>query len=201
MRQIALAALSPAPALAAVLAFAAPAFAQPSEGRPAPEPAIGARLSDAEHKATDIITQPVRDVGLFGRAVPEPLQRARHDPYSLAASWSCTDIDSEIARLDDALGPDPMFEAERKESRVGKVAEAGGRAVVNSLIPFRTVVREVSGAAPAERRLQTAIDIGHERRGFLRGVYQMRSCGPFAAEAPQRVGPASTIEPATDRRP
>ena len=48
--------------------------------------------------------------------------------------------------------------------------------MVNSLIPFRGIVREVSGAAPAERRLAAAIDAGFARRGFLRGVLSARGC-------------------------
>ena len=52
----------------------------------------------------------------------------------------------------------------------------GGRALVNSVIPFRGVVREVTGAAPAERQYNAAVDAGLARRGFLRGVHQTRKC-------------------------
>jgi len=181
MSQVAHVALRLVSAVAACMAVAAPALAQTvgSEAPPA-GPGIGDRLSYAEHKATDILTQPVRDVGLFGRDVPAPLQRASREPYGLGPTWSCADIGSEIAQLDGPLGPEPLSGGGPRESRVAKVAEAGGRAAVNSLIPFRTVVREVSGAAPAERRLEAAIDIGHERRGFLRGVYRARNCDPAA---------------------
>ena len=51
-----------------------------------------------------------------------------------------------------------------------------GRTVVNSLIPFRGLVREISGAAPAERRLNAAIQASFARRGFLRGVATGRGC-------------------------
>lgn len=47
---------------------------------------------------------------------------------------------------------------------------------MNSLIPFRTFVREVTGAAPAQRRFQAAVDLGYARRGFLRAVYRLRNC-------------------------
>jgi len=40
------------------------------------------------------------------------------------------------------------------------------------------VIREVSGAASAQRALQAAIAAGFARRGFLRGVYQTRGCKP-----------------------
>ena len=175
---------------AAFLVFAAPARAELR----LPGPALGGSemremVGAAEHKATDILGQPARDVGLFEPDVPEALQRASRDPYGLGPAWSCADIDSEIAQLDESLGPEPPGGEPAKENRVGKVAEAGGRAVVNSLIPFRTVVREVSGAAPAQRRFQAAVDVGHERRGFLLGVYRARNCEPVASTAPVPHGP------------
>ena len=66
--------------------------------------------------------------------------------------------------------------ADANENRVGKITEAVGRSVVNSLIPFRGLVREISGAAPAERRLQAAVTAGIARRGYLRGLAGARSC-------------------------
>jgi hypothetical protein len=48
--------------------------------------------------------------------------------------------------------------------------------VVNALIPFRGIVREITGAAPAQRRLNAAIDAGYARRGFLRGLHYARHC-------------------------
>ena len=60
--------------------------------------------------------------------------------------------------------------------KAGKLAEAGGKTIVNTIIPFRGLVREVSGAAPAERRLDAAIKAALARRGFLRGVATARKC-------------------------
>jgi hypothetical protein len=59
---------------------------------------------------------------------------------------------------------------------VGKLAEAGGKSVVNAIIPFRGLVRELSGAGPAQRRLEADIQAGYARRGFLRGVATARKC-------------------------
>jgi hypothetical protein len=38
------------------------------------------------------------------------------------------------------------------------------------------VVREISGAAAADRELAAATQAGFARRGFLRGVHQTRGC-------------------------
>jgi hypothetical protein len=75
------------------------------------------------------------------------------------------------------LGPD-FGASPITENRAGAFASAGGQAVVNSLIPFRGLVREVSGAGPAQRRLNAALDAGYARRGYLRGIYVTRKCKP-----------------------
>ncbi|MEK7111976.1 MAG: hypothetical protein AAB875_01485, partial [Patescibacteria group bacterium] len=62
------------------------------------------------------------------------------------------------------------------EDRTSKIAEGVGKSLVNSLIPFRGVVREISGAAPAERRLRAAIAAGLARRGYLRGMASAKGC-------------------------
>jgi hypothetical protein len=59
---------------------------------------------------------------------------------------------------------------------VTQLAEAGGAMVVNSLIPFRGIVREVSGAAAKERRMRAAVNAGLARRGYLRGLAATKGC-------------------------
>jgi hypothetical protein len=90
----------------------------------------------------------------------------------------CQAVGLEIDALDASLGPDAG--ADRGDSRLARFAEAGGKAAVNSLIPFRVVVREATGAANAQRRLQEAVDHGYARRGFLRGVSQMWNCSALS---------------------
>jgi hypothetical protein len=128
------------------------------------------------NKAGDIATQPVRDVGISKKEIPPILQKATEAPYALPASRTCKGINGAIAELTAVLGPDFVTGATNNENRTGKIIEAGGKTVVNALIPFRGLVREVSGAAPAERRLEAAISTGIARRGFLRGLGQAKGC-------------------------
>ncbi|KQS01849.1 hypothetical protein ASG11_13555 [Sphingomonas sp. Leaf357] len=121
--------------------------------------------------AGDIASQPARDVGIAKTKIPPVLKSAAAAPY--AQLKSCTQINSAIRELTSALGPD--LDSGSNAPRAG-IAEVGGRAVVNSLIPFRGVVREVSGAAPAQRRLDAAISAGYARRGFLRGLKIAKRC-------------------------
>ena len=124
-------------------------------------------------EAGQIASQPARDVGIAKTKVPPLLAEIGDQPYALRGAGTCRQIASSIAALNDVLGADYGGEAAPKKRNLAK---AGGAAVVNSLIPFRGLVREVSGAGPAERRLNAAIDAGFARRGFLRGLQRAKGC-------------------------
>ena len=132
--------------------------------------------TEVRKKSVEIGTQPVRDVGVMKREIPPILVKARQDPYSLKGLRTCKQLAGEIADLNAVLGPDYVVGNEVKENRAGKLAEAGGKTVVNTIIPFRGLVRELTGAAPADRRLNAALDAGYARRGFLRGVHAKQGC-------------------------
>ena len=120
----------------------------------------------------------MRDVGISRHEIPPPLVKASEDPYSLQGLKSCKQLASAVEELDGVLGPDFQPGGKYQENRMAKLAAAGGKTVVNSIIPFRGLVREVSGAAPADRRLRAAVEAGYARRGFLRGVHATRRCRP-----------------------
>lgn len=127
-------------------------------------------------RARDIATQPVRDVGLQRGEIPPVLERAIADPYSLAGVGTCTRIAAAVIELNAVLGADFDAPPEPEGNEGSQIAAAGGRALVNSVIPFRGLVRELSGAASADRQLQAAVNAGIARRGFLRGVHRSRGC-------------------------
>jgi len=129
-----------------------------------------------ERRAEDIVTQPVRDVGIDKKKVPPVLEAAVEAPYAAPRGKGCPAVSSEMASLNEALGPDFGQGTEANENKLGAVAAAGGSAIVNTLIPFRGLVREISGAAPAERRLAAAVSAGMARRGYLHGIAQQRGC-------------------------
>jgi len=126
-------------------------------------------------RAGDIAEQPARDVGAVKTKIPPVLQKAAASPYSLAGLSKCAQIADAFDDLGEALGPDFVQGVDRKKSRKVKVT---GDAVAGLIVPFRGLVREVSGAASAQRELNAAVDAGFARRGFLRGVYQTRGCKP-----------------------
>ena len=156
-------------ALLACLVCTAPAFAQNQPGQ-----ASRSNFQAAKAVATDIATQPVRDVGLMKTRVPPLLQQVQKDPYSLDGLSDCAQLDAAIGELNQLLGPDYVPNPDPKHSRRIRVT---GNTVAGLIVPVRGIVREVSGAAPAQRQLEAAIDAGLARRGFLRGVRTARQCG------------------------
>jgi hypothetical protein len=177
-----LVALTVAPLIASAEPAQSPA--KPADGKPAPsaQPAAPAEDTSNENlrrKAGGIITQPARDVGLALKAIPPVLVKAADDPYGLDGLKTCKSLVAAIRDLNGVLGPDYVAGSHKaKESRASKLAAAGGEAVLDSVIPFRGLVREASGAAPAERKLNEAIEGGLARRGFLRGVHRRQGCKP-----------------------
>jgi len=134
------------------------------------------KADDTGRRAGEIATQPVRDVGAQKIRIPPAVQQAAAAPYSLTGLRTCAQLRQAIFDLSDALGPDYAGGVTVHENKAGKLAEAGGKTIVNAFIPFRGLVREISGAAPAERRLNAYIRAAFARRGFLRGVATARKC-------------------------
>ena len=141
----------------------------------ASSPPSESKFRSSTRTAGRIASQPGKDVGAVKTNIPPVLQAARDNPYAISG-LNCAGIAKAITALNGALGPDFVSGPAKKENRGGKIAEAGGQSIVNSLIPFRGLVREATGAAPAQRRLNAAVDDGYARRGFLRGVHLARKC-------------------------
>ncbi|HAF41296.1 MAG TPA: hypothetical protein DCG90_05940 [Sphingobium sp.] len=127
-------------------------------------------------KAGKIATQPARDIGIDKDEIPPVLLKAVDNPYAAPASRTCKGLNGALGELNAVLGEDFTIGRQANENRTGKIAEAVGKTIVNSLIPFRGLVREISGAAPAERRLQAAVTAGIARRGYLRGLASAKGC-------------------------
>jgi len=142
--------------------------------------------------ATEVAKTPLRDLNIDGRDIPEPLRIAVQDPYEIARMTDCNAIVADIAVLDRVLGADyDIAVSENGENNglpdvnMGKV----GQSVVGSLIPFRGVVREVTGAADNDRLVRAAYTAGMVRRAFLKGLGMGRGC-----EYPARPKPVTDAE-------
>lgn len=134
--------------------------------------------------AEDVVTEPLSDLNINNAAVAPVLVAAQERPYDLSGLRTCRAIQSEVAKLDEALGDDidVTVELSRDEKR-GNVAGTAARTVLSSFIPFRGIIREVSGAAAHDRRWQVTLYAGASRRAFLKGYGQARGCSYPARSA------------------
>lgn len=142
------------------------------------------RTEETLDKAGQIAVQPARDVGIARITIPLVLQEAVKEPYKPLHRQNCAWVDYELARLNQALGPDFGTNQKANEDKATQIALAGGEMIIGSLIPFRGLVREISGAGPADRRKTAAVNAGLARRGYVRGVGVVLGC-------PERVTTAS----------
>lgn len=181
----------------AVLIAASPVLAgDPPVSQPAPEKPVGER----DVSAKDVATTPITDLNLRKDELPSALIYATQQAYGMSGIRTCSEIAAAVEALDAALGPDiDLPQNSSNKIQGGRVAQS----VVGSFIPFRGVIRELSGANNRERDLNSAILAGVARRAFLKGTGQARRCRYPARSAPlavynQRVTELSGDKPETN---
>ena len=156
--------------LPAVIHGQTPTTATPAPPRP---------ITDHNVTAVDVIATPAGDLNLRKGKIPALLDAAVADPYNLAGLRTCVQLSVAINQLDAILGPDRDIPADRAEKlSVGRVAQSA----VGSFIPFRGIIREVSGANAHQRKIDDAVEAGTARRSFLKGYGQARGCAYPARE-------------------
>ncbi len=174
-------ALLAAPVLAAEPAK--PASAAPATPAPAPAPAPAPVPTPSAPAGTSIQT-PMDDLGLRREAIPPVLIEATESPYSLLGLTQCPQIIAKVEALDIALGKDIDLPQDN-----GSRLAAGDLVnfAASSVIPFRGIIREVTGASGRQRQMQEAVLAGFARRAFLKGVGQTRNCAYPARPADRHI--------------
>lgn len=134
-------------------------------------------------------TAPLDDFNLRRQYIPTVLLQAESNPYDLRNLNQCTTIGAEIARLDEALGPDAdrpptqdgTFLSERAADAAARTTLEAIRNTTTDFIPGRNWIRKLSGADQHSKHVQSAIQAGRMRRAFLKGIGMQRNCAPPAA--------------------
>jgi len=145
------------------------------------------------HHAEKAVMQPAKDVNLRKDKIPVQLLEIQRAPYDLTDIDGCRAIAAEITSLRPLLGPDvnedpKITRAEKRERSVSRIA--GG--FLGGLIPFRGVLREVTGANAERRRYRAAYAAGFARRSFLKGYAHSQGCENDADE--KQLMPISTAQ-------
>ncbi len=121
-----------------------------------------------------VVKSPVHDIGLDNIEIPEYLATMKN-PYANIPS-NCGAIKADLLTLNDLLGFDldiPEDEALRREQTA---LNATSSTIGSILIPFRGVVRAISGAASNEREARQAYKRGLVRRAYIKGMAQEMGC-------------------------
>lgn len=151
-------------------------------------PALAAQdraVTDRNPDMVDAAKTPITDLNVGrDKEIPPLLIEAGAQPYSLQGLGKCRQLAAAINDLDALLGPDiDLPQEERDRISSGRVAQW----VVSSFIPFRGLIREISGANAQDRKVNAAIQAGLTRRGFLKGVGAAKGCAYPASPAPQHI--------------
>lgn len=163
-----------AAALAAVTALGASGCAS-SGGGPAPPVAAA-------------IAQPFEDLNLIGDDPAYALQRAHAAPYRTPAD--CPAAAREIAVLDVALAPHL-----RQDPAPGGQPAALAGDVIRSVarLPFRGIVRRLTGAERRAEAERAAVMAALQRRGYLKGWIAPPRCAKVADGAPAGPAPSPSV--------
>ena len=141
-------------------------------------------VRDRDPGVEDVAMTPLTDLNLAKDPIPDLLLAANAAPYASDGLDGCDELGGAIAELDAVLGPDLDVADENRDAiSVGRIAKSA----VGSFIPFRSILREVTGAADHERDFEAAIVAGIMRRAYLKGVGEAKGCAYPARPAFAKV--------------
>lgn len=194
----------------AVAGLVSSAAAQTRAGRtappPPPDPRDQVRTSDQVKQGSvqGAATTPLRDLNVMKVEIPEALLESLKDPYQRPPrNWKCSTLVSLLRPLEAALGPD----LDQPPSDDGDLADRGKQTALSvagdlagGAIPFRGVVRRVSGAASHDKLVQSAILAGSVRRAYLKGLGEARGC-PAPATPTHKMTKTPAVATKTEPKP
>jgi hypothetical protein len=163
--------------------------------------AFAQTVADPENvRAEDVAMSPLADINMKKREVPPVLEAALIKPYDVRGIATCEGLSAAVSELDAVLGDDiDVAYAKTGEEKAGNSVGAVAKSVISSFIPFRGIIREISGANAQERAWQLALYAGAVRRAFLKGVGEQRGCAYPARSATAQVLASLSAQREEDR--
>ncbi len=151
----------------------------------------------------DAVMTPLSDLNLRRAPIPPKLE-AIISPYEPIQVNTCAGIADEVRQLTEILGPDIDAPASGDDPTLSDRAGEGAAdlalnqvtSAVTGFIPYRSVLRQASGASAHERKLREVYDRGAQKRAYLKGIGASKGCAPPAAPDPRAgiVVPPDNIE-------
>ena len=147
----------------------------------------------------DAATAPLEDLNLKRKDIPPILIKTAENPYATPEKFACIPLRQEIEELDALLGPDysiKEYEVASNDAQfLGPVKNAelpttdqaidgGGHIIHDALVstirsqanflPFRSVLRRLSGADRHRKKIEQAFQAGQIRRAYLKGLIEVK---------------------------
>lgn len=119
------------------------------------------------------VEKPFEIINLGQEEVPENMRKLTR-PYVLSGTETCATVQAEIEKLNAFLGTD-YFNGAKETSFEEKFADEVAN-VATGFIPYKGVIRFISGAKDREAAIRTATNLGNARRGYLHGWADTRGC-------------------------
>jgi hypothetical protein len=176
---------------------------------PRKDSGLGVAVNRTSEGLDDAAMAPLTDFNLRRAAIPAKLE-AIVSPYEPLPRVTCVTIAGEVTELTNILGadsdapPPPQISmSQRAGEGAADLALGGVASATTDFIPFRSIVREATGASAHERRLRAAYERGVTRRAYLKGVGAQMGCAPPAAPEPGAglLKPGPPIEYRSDVQP
>jgi hypothetical protein len=138
----------------------------------------------------DAALSPLEDVNLKRDKIPDEFKDIRN-PYNVDPDVSCEIIAKEVNMLDGLLGRDWDIPPPDKKGLSERAADGASTAFLDTVasgasgfIPYRSIVRTVSGANSHATKVRKAYERGSHRRTFLKGMGLIKGCTYPAAPLP-----------------
>jgi len=138
----------------------------------------------------DAALSPLEDVNLKRAKIPEKFKEIRN-PYLVDVQTDCEQIGKEVMSLDVLLGRDWDIPPPDKKGMSDRAADGASTAFLDAvssgasgLIPYRGIVRTVTGANSHATKVRKAYERGSHRRTFLKGIGLAKGCSYPAAPLP-----------------
>lgn len=177
----------------AALTLAAACASSPK--KPRGESGVARAVNQTRAGLPDAAMAPLEDVNLRRDEIPLRLQQIV-SPYEPVQKQDCITIGVEVLELTNILGPDAdapppdTTDAERNGDTASRLALQQVSSTMSDFIPFRSLVREATGAGAHARRLRAAYERGVQRRAYLKGIGASMGCAPPAGPHPLAGIPA-----------
>ena len=130
-------------------------------------------LRDSPNLGEAVLT-PLSDINLRKSEIPYLLE-SMENPYLMPADSSCDKLMVEIDKLTQLLGRD-VDDLDESKGSVSQTALNAVSSTVGGLIPFRSLIRQASGAAKYDKEVEKSYRKGVARRGYLKGIAAARKC-------------------------